>query len=190
MIHARRLFGLVALLALVSPLAERAYAATTNYSGTFAADNTVFTTSFASASNQIYNFSTSSFAAGGFTPVLTLFSATGGNPIAFAETGVSDVSFSSQLAPGNYILALSEDPNVFTTNYAAGTLFASNPTITGDLCGVSGGTFLNLIDCSQHTGNYAFAISSTAVTPEPSTWLLVMPAVALLFVSRYRRQTV
>ncbi len=190
MMCTRRLFATFTALALSLPFASRGHAATTNYSGNFAGDNTVVTIGFSTTITQQYTFSTTSFANGGFVPVLTLFSATGGNPLAFGETDMGDVSFTQSLGAGSYLLALTEDPNVFTTTYAAGPLFSS-PTVTGDICGVSGGKFLNVFDgCSQRTSSYAVTINSagsTAVTPEPSTWLLVMPAVALLFVVKYSR---
>ncbi len=190
MTRTRRLFATLTALALSLPFASRGHAATTNYSGTFANDSSVATFAFTNATTQQYTFSTTSFANGGFVPVLTLFSATGGNPLAFGETDMGDVSFTQSLGQGSYLLALTEDPNVFTTTYAAGTLFSS-PTATGDICGVSGGQFLNVFDgCSQRTGSYAVTVSSaasTAVTPEPPTWLLVMPAMALLFFVKYSR---
>lgn len=187
MTNTLRLLAFLPVLTLA--VASSAHAATMNYSGNFSGDNTVVTIGFSAATTQQYTFATTSFAGGGFLPVLTLFSATGGNPLAFGETDMGDVSFSQTLGPGNYLLALTEDPNVFTTTYAAGTLFSS-PTTTGDFCGVSGGKFLNVFDgCSQRTSNYAVSISSTAVTPEPSTFLLVMPAVALIFFAKYHRAT-
>ncbi len=189
--HTRRFSGTLALFALASTFAVGAHAGTTTYNGKLAGDDSVFTVNISAATAQTYSFSTTSFASGGFVPVLTLFSANGGNPIAFAETDNSDVLINQLLGPGSYILALTEDPNVFTTTFAAGTLFAGDPTITGDLCGVSGGKFLNVFNgCTQQTSNYSVTVSSTAVTPEPSTWLLVMPAVALLFAERHRRRTV
>ena len=97
--HTRRFFGTIAALAFASSFAVRANAATTNYNGMFAADDTVVTVSFSTATAQTYTFSTSSFAAGGFVPVLTLFRSTGGNPLAFAETDTSDVS----IAPGRNV---------------------------------------------------------------------------------------
>ena len=190
MVHARRLFGLLALFTLASPFVGRAHATTMKYSGKFSADDTVVTIPFSTSFSQIYKLSTTSFANGGFVPVLTLFSAAGGDPLAFAETDNSDVSIDQLLGPGSYLLALTEDPNVFTTTFAAGTLFAGMPNATGDTCSVAGGKFLDVFDgCTQRTSKYAVTVSSTAATPEPASWLLVMPATALLFVALYRRET-
>lgn len=190
MVHLRRLVAILPALALAMALPTQGHAATTIYSGNFAGDNTVVTIGFSTATTQQYTFLTTSFASGGFVPVLTLFGSAGGTPLGFAETDLGDVSFSQTLGPGSYLLALTEDPNVFTTTYAAGALFTS-PTATGDICNVSGGKFLNVFDnCSQRTGAYSVSVTSaaaTAVTPEPSTWLLVMPAMALLFAVKYTR---
>ncbi|MGI4756066.1 MAG: DVUA0089 family protein [Janthinobacterium lividum] len=190
MTHTQRLFTMFTALALALPFASHAKAATMTYRGMFGGDSDVATFNFSTTDNQQYTFTTTSFAAGGFVPVLTLFSSNGGNPIAFGENDTSDVSLSQTLGPGSYFLALTEDPNVFTTNYAAGTLFNS-ATATGDLCGVSDGKFLNVFDgCSQRTNAYAVTFTNTtAVTPEPPTWLLVMPAVALLFAVKHYRPT-
>ena len=197
MVPVKRFLETLALVALCSLFVPRAYADSMNYSGHFAADNSTFSLAFSTATAQNYTFSTSSFATGGFVPVLTLFDATNSAPpIAFAETDNSDVSLSALLGPGSYLLYLTEDPNVFTSNLAGGLLFAANPTITGDLCGVSGGTFLNVFDgCSQRTSSYALtqtstAVPSTAVTPEPATWLLMLAPVALLTLAQRRRQDV
>ncbi len=186
----RRLSTILSVLAFALPLVSRANAASVPYVGTFSGDSDVLTIGFSTSTNQQYTFATTSFAGGGFLPVLTLFSSTGGSPLAFAENDTSDVSLSQTLGPGSYLLALTEDPNVFTTTYAAGTLFNS-PTETGDTCNVSGGKFLNVFaGCSQRTSAYSVTITNTtAVTPEPPTWLLVIPAVGLLFFAKFHRPT-
>lgn len=190
MVPVRRFLEGLAFVALCSLMVPRAQADPLNASGNFAADNSTFSTSFTTATTQTYTFTTTSFASGGFVPVLTLFNATGGVPIAFAETDNSDVSLTEVLGPGDYLLYLTEDPNVFTTTLADGPLFAGSPTITGDTCSVSGGTFLNVFDgCSQRTSAYALTSTSVAATPEPATWLLMLPPAALLLLSRRRRQT-
>lgn len=192
MMYARRLFTILALLPCAC-FALRAHADTTIGSGTFSADDSTFVYNFSPSTSQTYTFATTSFAGGGFIPVLTLFKASGGNPIAFAETDNSDVSLTEALGAGSYVLYLTEDPNVFTSDLATGPLFAGSPTITGDTCGVSGGKFLNVFTapCTQRTGNYAvtLAISPTA-TPEPATWLLVLPPLGYLCFSLRRRRIV
>ena len=190
MVQFRRILSALALVALSCPLVSQAHADTINYSGMFAADNSIFSVAFSTATTQSYAFTTTSFASGGFVPVLTLFNASGGTPLAFAETDFSDVTLSQLLGPGSYILFLTESPNVFTSTLSAGTLFSGSPTITGDLCGVSGGTFLNVVsNCSQRSSTYSLSVTNTAATPEPSTILLLLPPAVLLVVSQRRRQT-
>lgn len=170
--------------------------------GTFTADNGVFEYGFNTAAAQNFTFSTSSYAAGGFVPVLTLFSSDG-SVVGFdgadglcrgsatpGSSGVCDDAFLQEaLTPGTYTLALTEFPNVAIGTLANGFLFAANPHITGDLCGVTGGTFLqtDTATCNQRTGNYNFSVDATAVTPELPTGLLVL-APALLLFAYSRRQ--
>ena len=189
MVHARRLLAVSIFCALCTVFAPRAHADPLA-SGTFANDSAFFSYSFTTSFSRNYTFTTTSFAGGGFVPVLTLFDTiTGGVPLAFAETDTSDVSLTQLLGPGSYILYLTEDPNVFQTTLAAGPLFASSPTVTGDLCGVSGGRFLDVFDgCSQRTSNFAATVTTaaTTVTPEPATWLLLAPPAVFAFAMRRR----
>ena len=183
----------------------KAVAVTFNTSGTFTADNSSYTYSFTSTSAQNYTFSTTSYATGGFVPVLTLFSGSGniigsdgadgtcgGSAAKDATTNMcDDASFSQLLTAGSYQLYLTEFPNVANGNLADGFLYASDPTSTGDNCGVAGGKFLqtDTAVCVQRTSSYSLSVNSTAPTPEPSTWVLVLSAMtALFFVDQRRRQ--
>ena len=188
MVYTKRLLSAFLFCALGSLAVSRADASPITYTGALANDSDSFLLSFSSTSTQAFTFTTTSFASGGFLPVLTLFSASGGTPIAFAETDTSDVSIAQTLGPGSYLLYLTQDPNVFGSTLAAGTLFANMPTLTGDICG-NGGQFQNVFDgCSQRTSSYALTANSTAVaaTPEPATWLLLLPPVAFAFAMRRR----
>ena len=178
------------------------------YTGTFAADNSIATFNLNPTSAMDYNFYTTSYGgglnangsmstAGGFVPVLTLFSATTGNVLGFgggdamchgssaADPGTGlceDASFSASLGAGSYILDLTEFPNVANGNLAGGFLFSNSPTATGDLCG--GGTFLqtDVAPCVQRADNYAVNVSSSSPVPELPTWYLVFPPTAALLV--------
>lgn len=188
MVFAKRLLSALLFCALGSLSATRLQASPLNFSNTFVNDDDVFQYSFTSSSSQNFTATTTSYAAGGFIPVLTLFNASGGTPLAFAETDNSDVSINQLLGPGSYVLFLTQDPNVFGSTLAAGTLFAGSPTLTGDFFGIAGGKFLNFIDGTQRTGSYALTVNSVAVaaTPEPATWLLLLPPVAFAFAMRRR----
>lgn len=165
----------------------QAHAATTLFSGTFVNDASVFSDPFTTTSAQNYTFTTTSFATGGIVPVLTLFNATTGLVVDFSgvNTGISDVTLTDRLNAGSYILDLTEFPNVAIGNLAAG-FYPNNPTITGSDCGVPGGMFYNDITCTRTTNAYSVTVANTAVTPEPSTLLLVLPP-ALALLGRRRR---
>lgn len=185
----RSLVPCVALAALGFVPFSQAYADTTPFAGTFSADNSVFTDSFTTTSTQAYNIFTTSYATGGFVPVLTLFSGDG-NIISNSGPGTSDASLMETLAAGSYILDLTELPNVAIGNLSEGFLYASDPTATGDNCSVTGGMFLDPISCAQRTNNYALTVSSSAaVTPEPSSWLLLLTGSAALLYTERRRRT-
>ncbi len=188
MVYARRLSVAASLLAFCSCFSLRATASTFNTSGTFAADNSTYEYTFTDPGAAIFTASTSSFATGGFVPVLTLFNDTTGNEIDNNGTGFGDASLNDVLGPGTYDLFLTEFPNVAINNLADGFLFAGDPTITGDSCGVAGGTFYNTATapCTQTSGNYALS-ATTAPTPEPATWLLVLAPAAYMVFSQRRR---
>lgn len=197
-------------LFLVAPL-SRADITSVTLTGSLTADNSLVTYNFTDTSTQTLDFFTTSYAggvnadgtttpAGGFVPVLTLFSNSTGNVVGFGgAAGVcngpvsadpsthlcDDANFIRTLAPGAYTLILSEFPNVPTGNLSSpGFLFASDPTATGDVCGVPGGKFLesDLASCVQRTSNYAVNIRAT---PEPSSIvLLLLPAAGMFRVVR------
>lgn len=178
-------------LAAVAPLA---HADTFSQTGTFAGDDSVYTLNFTNSGFQTYTFSTSSYAAGGFIPVLTLFNSTG-QILDNNGTGTADATLMDTLSAGNYILTLSEFPNfvangssVDPNNIAAGYEFYGDPTITGELAGEGSISFVDDITGQQRTNVYALSGSSVAATPEPASWLLVLPpAVALAYMSRRRK---
>ena len=166
-----------------------AHAATTPFSGTFLNDASVYSDSFTITSAQNYTFTTTSFASSGIVPVLTLFNATTGVVIDFsgANTGFSDVTLTDTLNAGSYTLDLTEFPNSAVGPTLAAGFYPNNPTITGSDCGVAGGMFYNDITCTKTSNVYSGTITNTAaVTPEPSTLLLVLPP-ALALLGRRRR---
>lgn len=166
----------------------QAHAATTTLSGTFANDATIISNTFTVTSAQNYSFTTTSYASGGIVPDLTLFNSATAAVVDFsgANTGFSDVSLADTLTAGSYILDLTEFPNVAVGNLSQGFL-VSDPSQTGDTCGVPGGMFYNDITCAKTSANYSVTITNaTAVTPEPSTLLLVLPP-ALALLGRKRR---
>lgn len=207
----RFLCSSLCLFLLCCTAARSAYAAGVTLTGTLSADNSVFDYTFTNPSTQTFDFYTTSYAgglnadgtttsAGGFVPVLTLFSNSSGMVLGFGGAGgictgginadpvtklCDDANFMETLSPGAYTLALSEFPNVPTgTLSSPGFIGASDPTFTGDNCGVSGGHFLeaDVAPCVQRTSSYALNVApaSSVVTPEPSTWLLVLSAAGFI----------
>ena len=169
-----------------------AHADSTVLSGTFAADNSVFSDPFSVTSAQTYTFTTTSAAGGGFLPVLTLFNSVTGAPVDFSNSGLGDVSLTDTLNSGSYVLDLTEFPNVANGSLSDGFLFAGDPTATGDACGgsLTGQKFINAETCSATPlgDNYSLNVTSTAVTPEPSTFVLMLaPAAGLVELVRRRR---
>lgn len=206
----KSVFRPLALLAICLAAVTGAKAESFTYSGSFTADNSMYTQTFNTATAQDYTIYTTSYGggtnadgthanAGGFVPVVTLFSSTTGNVLGFGGgdgmchgssaadpmTGLcEDAYFTGTVDPGSYTLVLTEFPNVANGNLSDGFLFSNDPTVTGDLCGVSGGTFLqtDVAPCVQRTGNFDLNVVATAASPvpEPATWILVLPATAAM----------
>ena len=210
MSSARALIGSACLL-LSLGAGQKALASAFTHTGAFTADNQVYTYDFTVPAAETFTLYTTSYGgganlngttslAGGFVPVLSLF--TGAGTIVAADGGsgmcsgsaakdsktsmCDDAYLKLALTSGSYILELTEFPNVAINNLSDGFLFASDPHATGDACGKSGGTFLetDVAPCVQRNGKYSLDVSTSAV-PEPPTWALMLPAAgALFFVGR------
>ncbi len=187
---------LPALLVVISAFAGQ-YAKANTVTGSLTTDDQVnfYTTTL--TSSQTLNVNTTSYATGGFVPVLTLFSGSG-SPIAASMTGPAssppaalnnDAYISQLLGPGTYLLSLSEFPNGATNGAFDPFLFAGQGNFTPSLCpGSTGTSFLesDVAPCIQRTGNFTFTsnanFTASSVTPEPATWMLVLPAAGFLVV--------
>jgi PEP-CTERM motif-containing protein len=187
---------------------SRGNAVPLTFTGSFNADDSLFSYNFSTPSAQPFTFYTTSYAGGvnldntvsgggGFVPVLTVFSTSTGNVVGFGGgtgmcggssgtdpgTGLcEDAYLSTTLAAGSYVVYLSQFPNAAVGQLSDGFLFAGQSAFTGDICGSPGGTFLqsDVAPCVQRSSSYAVNISSGSVSPvpEPATWLLVLPAAA------------
>ncbi len=203
-----------------------AMASTIDFTGTFTSDDQInyYDLAVGSTSNvtlETYSYGGSTATnpatpAGGFLPVISLFAANGAflassdtNGVCGAgqnpdpTTGYCGDAFlqENNLAAGTYFAALSEFPNVPNTpNISDGFLFAGMPTATGDVCGVSGGMFLDSLNfnskggCVQRNGSFALAIQGVSgasqtqgtpgAIPEPATLFLTAPVLAWFTVRR------
>lgn len=179
---APRAFTAVAGLALCS----LGHASTYTSSGQFQADDSLSELTFSVNSASNFSAATTSYASGGFVPVFTLFNDTTGTVIDSNGSAISDATLSDLLSTGTYDLFLSEFPNVAINNLSDGFLYAGVPNITGQLQGGTG-MFIDDITGQQRTANYAFTASTTAVTPEPSSLLLMLPGAAAVMYSVRRR---
>ena len=194
---------------------RQANAVSTTLTGALGSDSSIVTYNFSTTSTQTFDFYTTSYAGGvnangtttpegGFDPILTLFSssgsvlgfsgggglaACGGAIPADSKTGLcNDANFSRTLGAGNYTLDLTEFPNVALGTLSDGFLLGIDPTAISDACG-STTSFLesDVAPCVARTANYAVNITSNAPVPEPPSWMMVFPALALLaFVNRSR----
>jgi len=193
-----------ALALLLAAAGHHASAATTTIPGILPTDASVFQYNFNAPSAQTFTFSTTSYggganldgsttSAGGFVPTLTLFNGNGsvigpsitGGAVDPSTRLSNDALLTAALSSGTYILTLTEFPNVAIGNFADGFLFAGQGNFTPSLCGASSGSFLetDTVPCTQRTSNFTLNVASTAttsVTPEPATWMLVLPAAGFL----------
>lgn len=203
-------------LALLTPGAQPAMAATNfSFNGTFTHDNGVQLFHFSIGSATTVTLQTFSFgggtnaagnpvAAGGFTPVFSLFDADGGaitNSLgadssqcgagaADSATGACwDTFIAAPLAKGGYILALTQFDNVALGNLADGFSYDGGPV------DFTGGPFLeNHIGPSsfQRDGHWAvdiLSVDNAQVVPLPSALPLLLSGLSVFAPFVRRRPT-
>ena len=179
--------------------------------GTLATDDAIQTYSLTLAQPSSVSLFTDSYGggtnldgtmtlAGGFLPVITLFSPTelfvatnsGGDPFppgaVDPSTGVAgDATLTaSDLAAGNYTFAVSEYYNFTNGNFADGFAESGQGNFTGPACGVASESFLqvNLTPCPQRTDAFTVNVVVSAV-PEPATAGVLGVALAGLGLARF-----
>ena len=172
-------------LALLLAGPQAAEAASVSYNGNFTLDSDIQLFNFTVTTPSTVTMETTSFASGGFAPILTLFDPSG-NYDGEVDAANSDALYSLLLsAPGLYTLALTEYFNkAVGPNIAAGfdnAGFPGDPNFTGILYGVPGQSFI-APDGMQRTNAWAVTIqtANTVTVPEPDSLSLAISGMAVL----------
>lgn len=189
---------------LLSLAAHTASADIVPFSGTFAQDDDIAWLDFMLNEDTSMKARTTSFAAGGFAPVLSLFSMgktsdllsiaygssnTCSTPGAGSPSGglCWDAFFNTVLSSGSYRLVVSQIDNLPNgLGFADGFSQTGNPTYTGaNYLGDPSQFFINL-DGTQRNGNYAGLLQLTPI-PEPAPFdLLLLGLIGMTAALAYR----
>ena len=180
-----------------------AAASATTLTGSFTGDDQSFQYTWNLAQATTVTAATTSYAAGGFVPVVSLFNATTGAFVAVdggdasctngrmkdGTTGLcNDAFLNTAVAAGSYKVVLTEFDNFPNGNFSDGFSEAGNGNFTSAACGTSGPFWeTDLAPCVQRTGNYSLNLSTASTaTPEPATVWLILPVLAIA-AYRFRR---
>ncbi len=166
-----------------------------SYSGSFTSDDQMFETSLSLTGPSTVTAYTTSYASGGFVPVVSLFNQTTGafifsdggdasctnGRMKDATTGIcNDAYLSQSVAKGNYLLVLTEFYNFPNgPDFVNGFSQAGNGNFTSSACPGTSGPFweTDLAPCVQRSGFFSLTTPS-ATTPEPATAWLTLPVIA------------
>ena len=164
----------------------------------FDQDNDVVLVTFDVLAPSTFTAQTTSFALGGFDPVLTLFEPNGEslppNDDRDPDTGDFDALIGPlTLLPGMYTLALTQSPNFGQVLLQTGFDFDDTPFFTSILYGSNGSecTAFITFDGDCRTGYFAGSLTIeplAAPVPEPGTLLLVATGTGVLMRTRFSRR--
>jgi hypothetical protein len=180
---------LAAAAAACCLFAGAASAAPLTFNGTFDADDARFVYNFHLDTTATMLARTTSWADGGFAPVLTLFGGAGG-----VATGACwDAVLGADLGPGDYSLVLTQDGNMAIGDTLAAGFQQdgwSNYTSAFAL-GIADGPMCMNADASQRSCGWALTVDGlaeqpTGEAPEPGS--LALAGIALLALGAVRRR--
>jgi hypothetical protein len=193
------IFFVIIFLCAASP----AFPATITFNGVFTSDDDVQTFQYRVQNTGLVTISTTSYATGGFEPVLTLFDGAGNfqffdDGSAHTPAGDAVLSWTASLANQDYIIALTQYDNYANGNFIGGNLSdgfveQGNGNFTADLPfnnPVPGGSFL-LPGGGQRTGSWSISFTSAdpslTVVPEPGSGVLLLAGAGLVAWKRSRK---
>ena len=169
-------------------------ASATSFSGNFTSDDGTFQTNLTLTAPSTLVAYTTSYATGGFVPVLSLFNQANGDFVVLnggdasctngrlkdGTTGLCDDAYlSASLSPGNYLVVLTQFYNFPNGNYSDGFSQAGTGNFTAAACQATGSFWqVDVSPCVQRSGNYALTINAAAPVPEPTTGCLMLGALA------------
>ena len=168
-----------------------AWGGSLNFSGSFAKDDDIQVFTYRVQNTGVVNVFTTSFATGGFSPVLSLFDATGGFQFfdsGYANNTEASLSWNS-IGGSSYLIVLTQYDNFPIGNLADGFTEQGNGNFTAipPFNNPGFGTSFLLPGPEQRTGQWAVTIQSDDPTltggmvPEPaSAWLVVVGVAGLL----------
>ncbi len=180
---------------LFAGLAATTAASATTLNGSFTTDDQMFQYTWALPQASSVTAITTSYASGGFVPVLSLFDASGtfiasdggdasctDGRMADAATHLcNDAYLHTSLAAGSYRLVLTEFFNYPNGDYSQGFSEQGAGNFTSGVCSTSGPFWeSDVTPCVQRSGNYSVTVTSgSATTPEPATAWLILPVLAI-----------
>lgn len=184
-----------------------AHAAPITYQGSFDSDDAIHVLTIDVAGPARLSAFTTSWAAGGFSPVLTLLGAPGGTQLNVGSSFICgdpgagspdaasgycwDARFATSLQAGTYTLVLTQDGNMaLGDSLADGFSNAGNADFTSQwYLGTAGGRCVN-VDASQRSCDFTLVVDlvEEAANPVPEPGSLALFGAALLAgLSRRRR---
>jgi len=205
--HSTYLRRLLAAASTFALLAGSAAATPLSFSGTLASDDAHFVFNFHLDKTSTMHARTTSWAQGGFAPVLTLFGGAGGVQqaagsamICGAGSGAADGAtgfcwdavLNSDLGAGDYTLVLTQDGNMANGDTLdAGFQLDGWTNYTSQFyLGLEGGPLCTNVDASQRSCGWSLSVDGIAEqpsgdVPEPGT--LALAGLGLLALRRVRR---